>query len=149
MITSFDGEYSFLSNFAECEVIYESEFYPTVEHAYVAAKTSDLELRKVIQALEYPGQAKRFGRKLKLIDNFDLRKTNIMLGLLRQKFYQPKFRELLLNTGTETIIEGNTWNDQFWGATYDINSDKWVGKNMLGMYITSIRLELIIEEMLD
>ena len=63
MITSFKEEHDFLSNFAPVSVLFEGELYPSVEHAYVAAKTTDKELRKQVQKLEHAGKAKRFGRK--------------------------------------------------------------------------------------
>lgn len=38
MITSFEGKYSFLSNFYACQTEYHNVKYPTSEHAYQAAK---------------------------------------------------------------------------------------------------------------
>jgi len=40
MIDSFKGDFRFLSNFYPVNVDYEGIMYPTVEHAYVAAKNT-------------------------------------------------------------------------------------------------------------
>lgn len=37
-IKSFTGKYSFLSNFYPCKVLFEGVRYPSVEHAFQAAK---------------------------------------------------------------------------------------------------------------
>jgi predicted NAD-dependent protein-ADP-ribosyltransferase YbiA (DUF1768 family) len=38
-IVSFDGKYEFLSNFAPVTIHFDGHEYPSVEHAYQAAKT--------------------------------------------------------------------------------------------------------------
>jgi predicted NAD-dependent protein-ADP-ribosyltransferase YbiA (DUF1768 family) len=48
MISPFKGQYDFLSNFYLAPVLYARRPYPTVEHAYQAAKTKDLEARASI-----------------------------------------------------------------------------------------------------
>lgn len=40
-IDKFRGEYFFLSNFAPCKVTYKGKVFPTVEHAFQAAKCLD------------------------------------------------------------------------------------------------------------
>jgi predicted NAD-dependent protein-ADP-ribosyltransferase YbiA (DUF1768 family) len=45
-IKGFFNEYRFLSNFHMTDIEYEGEVYPSVECAYMAAKTLDKELRK-------------------------------------------------------------------------------------------------------
>ena len=52
MITSFSGEYRFLSNFWIHPILFEGMIYPSNEHAYVAAKTIVLSERELIQKLE-------------------------------------------------------------------------------------------------
>src|SRR3954468_6821071 len=53
-IDSFQGEYRFLSNFWPAGVEFEGITYPTAEHAYQAAKTLDVALRKRIAAEPTP-----------------------------------------------------------------------------------------------
>ena len=61
-----------------------------------------------------------------------------MKELLRRKFSIPYLRDLLLNTENATLIEGNTWNDTFWGI--DLKTGK--GQNHLGKLLMEIREEL-------
>src|SRR3954471_9721610 len=63
-IDSFQGPYRFLSNFWPVTVVYEREKYPSVEHAYQAAKTLSLDDRKRIASLPTAAEAKNEGRKL-------------------------------------------------------------------------------------
>ena len=48
-IDSFHGVYRFLSNFWPAQVALDGIVYPTVEHAYVAAKTIDTIVRMEIK----------------------------------------------------------------------------------------------------
>ena len=51
-ITEFQNEYRFLSNFWPAVVKYDGMVFQTVEAAYVAAKTTDMNLRKQIQLIQ-------------------------------------------------------------------------------------------------
>jgi len=62
-INTFRGKYRFLSNFYYAEVNYEGIRYPTVEHAYQAAKTLSTDIRLKISKTDTPGAAKHLGRK--------------------------------------------------------------------------------------
>ncbi len=136
-IKEFQGEHRFLSNFWPAEVELDGIKYPTIEHAYQAAKTLDEERRKVIQAQTTPGEAKRAGRKVKIRPDWEDVKIGIMLDLVRQKFTNNvKLRNRLLATGDEELIEGNTWGDTFWGRC------KGIGQNNLGKILMKIRKEL-------
>jgi len=134
-IDSFDGKYAFLSNFYPCEVRYEGEYFPSVEHAYQAAKAPQAE-RGRFKAGVTPGQAKKLGKIFKPED-WHNRKVAIMSSLLQQKFHQRNaLAELLVETGDAELIEGNTWGDTFWGVC------NGVGSNMLGQMLMRERDEL-------
>lgn len=62
IINSFHGDHSFLSNFHPATVILDGTQYPTVEHAYQAAKTLDIDERDRIRQVATAGHAKRMGR---------------------------------------------------------------------------------------
>lgn len=144
VIDSFQGEARWLSNFWLVDVVFEDELYPSVEHAYVAAKTTDLNLRKTIAALQTPGAAKRAGRSLTIRDDWDAIKLKVMETLIRQKFQHVGLRRRLLETGQSLLIEGNTWGDQFWGMTWQEGAiPGWVGANNLGRIIMRVRDEWI------
>jgi ribA/ribD-fused uncharacterized protein len=136
-IKEFQGENRFLSNFWDAKVVLDGVTYPTVEHAYQAAKTLDKERRKVIQAQPTPGKAKRAGQRVKIRSDWENVKVGIMLDLVRQKFKNNvKLKNRLLATGSEELIEGNTWGDTFWGRC------RGVGKNHLGKILMKVRSEL-------
>lgn len=146
MITEFTGEYRWLSNFVPAEVTFEGWTYPTVEHAYVAAKTLDLLVREDIRNTNSPGQVKRFGRKVVLRPDWEEVKLGIMEDLLRQKFAIPQYKESLVTTAGQIIIEGNWWHDNFWGVCKCGKCYlKRAGQNNLGEMIVKIREELIYE----
>ena len=133
-ITSFDGEYRFLSNFYPCGVLLDGQLYPSVEHAYQAAKF-DLPLRGPFQHLRTAGQAKCFakGMPAERRPDWDLVKVGIMHTLLVQKFSRHDLRAKLLATDPFHLEEGNTWNDTFWGTC------NGKGKNHLGLLLMKIR----------
>lgn len=137
-IDRFEGEYEFLSNFSESLIIYERLFYSTVEHAYQAAKTLDFEKRELISKAKNPDVAKSMGRKLQLRNDWEEIKLNIMLTLVRKKFYYIKdLKKKLLDTSDNILIEGNYWKDTFWGVC------DGKGENHLGKILMQVRKELL------
>ena len=54
--------------------------YPTVEHAYQAAKTLDEDGRKAILEAPTPGKAKRMGRKVRMRPDWEDVKLSVMGG---------------------------------------------------------------------
>jgi ribA/ribD-fused uncharacterized protein len=138
MIESFQGEYRFLSNFWHAGVIYDGYAFPTSENAYQYAK---LEPSCVTEQdvsdfqLATPGKAKRMGQKLTIREDWTDVKIGIMEEILRSKFEDAVLGWWLTETGTQTIVEGNTWNDTFWGVC------NGVGSNHLGKLLMKIRKE--------
>jgi predicted NAD-dependent protein-ADP-ribosyltransferase YbiA (DUF1768 family) len=78
-IESFTGPFRFLSNFYMCEIIHEGRFYPSVEHAYQAAKTNDPGAKAAIRFSASPGRAKYEGKKVILRPDWEQVKQDIML----------------------------------------------------------------------
>lgn len=147
-ITSFTGQYSFLSNFDFCIVSYKGEKYITVEHAFQAAKTQNLKDRKKIQTTISPGHAKRIGQKVVLINNWELYKLYIMEFLLVQKFVEnEKLLYRLIATDKKTLTEFNAWHDNYWGVCICIACQKkQISKkdsNHLGKLLMKIRKVLL------
>ena len=64
MISEFQKEYRWLSNFWPCLIEFEGKIYPSVEHAYQAAKCcpNDWDRHQILHA-KTPGDAKRFGKR--------------------------------------------------------------------------------------
>lgn len=134
-ILGFNGEYRWLSNFYPVKISYEGDLYPSVEHAYVAAKTTNPNQRRLIPNMT-AGYAKKYGRQIQIRDDWDVVKSDIMFGLLAEKFSQKKFIELLLSTNNMYLEETNTWGDTYWGVC------NGVGENRLGKMLMEIRCTL-------
>ena len=133
IIDSFHGEYAFLSNYYDSPIFYDGILYPTVGHAFQAAKTTVFIQRIIIANKKTPGQAKCAGRKVTLRDNWDDIKLYIMKELIILKFTNPKLKSALLNTKDAELIERNTWNDTYWGICNGI------GENHLGKILMEVR----------
>ena len=136
MINKFEGDYAFLSNFYYSPFIYRGRQYPTVEHFFQAHKAKTEEDFIMILLEATPGGAKRAGRKVNLREDWEEVKDSLMLEALRAKFSIQGLREKLLATGNEELIEGNHWNDTYWGVCNGI------GKNMLGKLLMQVREEI-------
>ena len=136
-IALFDGKHAFLSNFYASPVTYECVVYPTVEHAFQAAKALTPTERLPVLMAKTPGIAKRLGRKVALRPGWDAMRIDVMRQLLREKF-RPEcvLAEKLLATGDAELVEGNTWGDHFWGVC------RGSGENWLGRLLMDIRTEL-------
>lgn len=138
MIDSFDGAYTWLSNFYPHVVFYDGINYPSAEHAFQAAKTLNAYDRALIKECPNPGKAKRMGREVTLRPNWEDIKVDIMYEVLREKFKRNPLKQKLMDTGTEELVEGNNWNDKEWGV---VNGK---GKNKLGKVLMRVREELIV-----
>jgi ribA/ribD-fused uncharacterized protein len=149
MIDKFSGAYRFLSNFYPAEVHLDGVAWPSVEHAYQAAKIwegsfsslSVAKAREVYIRGKTAGGAKKMGSELNLKGKrrpeWEKVSLKIMEDLVREKFTtDPMIRLQLMATSQEELVEGNTWNDTFWGVC------DGVGENHLGRILMKVRAEL-------
>ncbi|MGL5775335.1 MAG: NADAR family protein [Aeromonas veronii] len=132
----FFGEWRFLSNFHPATVVMDGVEYPTVEHAYQAAKSNCHNTRIWVRDMPTAGAAKKAGRKITVRPDWDDVKVTVMIGLTIQKFNNPHLAEMLRGTGSRRIEEINTWGDTFWGTC------KGVGENRLGKILMDVRSKL-------
>lgn len=136
-IAQFSGKYRFLSNFWQVHIDYEGMIYPSVEHAFQAAKTVSQTDRIRIRQAPTSGEAKRLGRQVTLRNNWDTIKFTVMHRLVKQKFSDSgELQDMLLATGDRKLVEGNWWGDTIWGVC------KGVGENHLGYILMAVREEL-------
>lgn len=145
-IDEFQGDYRFLSNFWPAPVTFDEIEYPSVEHAYQAAKTLDPDERRRIAALATPAEAKTAGRALASRGlqraDWEQVKVDVMEQCVREKFTRhADLRAKLLATGDAELIEGNDWGDRVWGVSPP-PSRGGVGENRLGKILMSVRDEL-------
>lgn len=135
-IKGFFNRYRFLSNFYPSPIFHEGIEYPTVEHAYQAAKTDEKLLKQLISKMATPAEAKRAGRMLRRADWYKV-SLKIMEELIRLKFgFNSDLRYRLLRTGDAYLEETNTWGDKFYGVC------DGEGENHLGKILMKIRDEL-------
>lgn len=134
-IFGFTGKYRFLSNFYPSQVSLDGVSYPTVEHAYQAAKTFNPYEREYVRSRATPAAAKRAGKQFfRMRPDWDDVKVQTMKYLLMQKFMGYHDLSLqLYQTGDIYIEETNTWNDTFWGVC------NGKGQNVLGNLLMEIR----------
>ncbi|OLP87949.1 Swarming motility protein YbiA [Symbiodinium microadriaticum] len=133
-VERFQGPYKFLSNFFWSQLDYEGLCYPSVEHAFQAAK-----LRRNEERLAWGftgsvsfGEAKRLGRQVPLREDWKEIREKVMASCLSAKFADPSLREKLLRTGERELIDGHSGSpDLIWG--YHIPSQK--GENRLGILL--------------
>lgn len=135
-ITKFRGVNSFLSNFYYSPVYYNGIRFSTVEHAFQAAKSNDVKTQKLFAIIPTPEEAKKFGKTIRLREDWETVKVSIMKDLLKQKFSKSPLKEMLMNTNGIELIEGNTHGDVYWGV---VNGK---GKNTLGKLLMEVRREL-------
>ena len=135
MIKEFRGPYRFLSNFILCDIWLDSIKYPSVEHAYQAAKTLNKTQRHFIRTANSAGEAKRRGQKATLRIDWEDIKISVMEDLVKQKFTHPELKKQLLATGDKFLQEGNNWHDTFWGIDLKRNT----GFNHLGRILMKVR----------
>ena len=145
IISGFFGSYRYLSNFWPALVEWKGLTFPSVEVAYQAAKCVNPEGMADFLKLT-PAEAKRLGNKVSVdLKEWEYRKYQVMHYLLMQKFSRHvDLRRLLQRTGTKTLIEANSWKDQWWGVYYsfDAQAKEWIcvgGKNRLGEALENVR----------
>lgn len=139
MITEFQNEYRWLSNFAPVKIKLDGLEFPSVEHAYMSAKSDEEEWKKFCSnSNNTAGDVKRKSRTIKLKDNWNEIKLEVMANCIEQKFNTEPYRTKLLETNDEFLQEGNRWNDKFWGVCLKTNK----GENHLGKLIMSVRSAL-------
>ena len=141
VIDRFTGPYAFLSNFHPCRVTFYGMTFPSVEAAFQAAKCADHRDRAQFLAMT-PEQAKRFGRQIRMRDDWDARKLTIMHNLLVHKFSEnPDLIPKLLATGGAVLVEGNTWHDNYWGCCTCSRCGGRRGRNNLGRLLMELRAD--------
>jgi ribA/ribD-fused uncharacterized protein len=139
-VTEFRGAWAGLSNFYPSPILmpgYPLWLWPSGEYAFQAWKEHSSQHWTAVIAAATPAEAKRLGRACSLRPDWDQRKKRVMFDVVWAKFTQHEdLRVMLLATGDAVLIEGNTWNDQYWGRC---NGE---GHNYLGRILMAVRMLL-------
>lgn len=143
-ITSFRGNYHFLSNFSPYKIIItdtKSSYkgtWKTAEHLFQAMKTQDASYINAIYNTDNPKDAKKLGREAPLRSNWNDVKDDVMYFVVKEKFTQNlDIQKKLIETGDEELVEGNWWGDTYWGVC------NGKGLNKLGKILMQVRSKLI------
>lgn len=126
VVKEFTGEYFFLSNFCEGQFEWRNMTFRTAEHAFQAAKGYHIPEPRINDMRDYmdkvidsptPAKAKYAGRSVTIdIKSWDDQKVWYMREIVHAKFTQVQgIAGQLVNTGAMMLVEGNDWNDTFWG----------------------------------
>ena len=138
MINSFRNEYFFLSNFYPCEITdpLTGLTFQNAEAMFQSYKCISLEERERFCNLSAK-DAKALGRRVKLRTDLDWNENRdlFMFSTLVAKFTQhPQLMKKLEKTHPHDLVEGNTWNDTYWGVC------NGKGENRLGELLMDIRI---------
>lgn len=127
---------TFLSNFYESKLVYKGLAFRNAEAAYQASKCKYPE-RKEKFCNVAGWEAKELGKTVELRSDWNEVKLRTMYEVVSAKFAQnPDLWQMLADTGDEEIVEGNYWNDTYWGVC------NGVGENHLGKILMWIRNEI-------
>ena len=137
-ILEFKNEYSFLSLNWIVDIKYQDLIYPSVQHAYQAAKFPEGSQRRLeIRDATTPGKAKRIGSRVSGVNpNWSNLKLTVMMDLLREKFKNKECRDLLLSTRGRRLVAGSYERNTYWGIY------KGKGSNHLGNLLMLEREEI-------
>jgi predicted NAD-dependent protein-ADP-ribosyltransferase YbiA (DUF1768 family) len=144
-----------LNNNYPSPIRYEGLIFPTVWHAYLAAKTSDTNIKREIAATSVGGSFSHVATRVVQQIGFHGPETmekllNIKFGLTVQDLNitaQMHLAKQLVGTGLQILEHGNHGCDIDWGMCYcsrhTINSDlepiRATGQNQLGKLLMKIR----------
>lgn len=141
MITTFRGEYGFLSNFYVTPVILKGVTYTSSEHAYMSAKSDEPQWKAYcINPNISASDVKANSKHIRYVDNWHKMKISVMKECLESKFENPFLRAKLLATGDQNIQEGNFHKDRFWGVDLSVTPN--IGENHLGRLLMELRKEI-------
>lgn len=152
VIDRFEGPFLFLSNFYPGNVFLWDMQFHTAEHAYQYEKirpyTSPVELAHIM-SIKDPGKFKRTVKRFlhdypywqrPQQEQWDRVKVDHMRKVLQQKFSNVTLHDKLMDTRPLELIEGNMWNDAFWGVPLDKHGNRTKpGLNWLGKLLMELR----------
>lgn len=129
-------EHDYLNNnyVTEVPIKYAGIQFPTVEHAFQAAKSDDPEHHKAVAQADIT-KARELGKTCHLVDGWNEKRLSIMTYLVRQKFFSnPDLQEKLMQTNDALIRQVGP--DKFWGV-FELSG----GQNHMGKILMDVRKE--------
>lgn len=124
----------FLTNNFRCRVEFNGRIYPSVTHAFLAARSMHPADHRAIAACRYISQAVAKAREITMVRPYWVKcRHGIMLGLLESKFSDQFLGRLLVKTHPRPLIATGT--DPYW----ELNIPTGAGENQLGILLTIVR----------
>ena len=141
IINDFDGEeeYEYLSNFYPAKFTLIDIEFSNVEQYFQYMKAmffNDVETANKILQTSSPSIAKSLGREIENFDEYEWERKNIQImydGVLAKFLQNKDLAYNLLQTGSSLLVEGNQWQDDYWGV---VNGE---GQNNLGIILMRVR----------
>jgi hypothetical protein len=122
-----------LSNFYPSSFELDGRWWRTVEHYVQAKKSLDESEQELIRNTHKTTTIKKLVDSMKIRDDWEEVREDIVYKALKAKFTQnKKLKMLLLSTGTCDLMEDSP-TDMYWGGR---------GKNRLGELLKTLRTEL-------
>lgn len=129
-------KYGDFSNFSKHGIEMQGKWYRTVEHYFQAQKFENTEHSEKVRMVATAKVAANLGRSrdVPIRADWETVKDEVMYQAVLTKFRtHEKIRDLLLSTGSETIVE-NAKGDFYWGCGQDGS-----GQNKLGQILMEVR----------
>ena len=140
-IDSFTGYFDFMHNNFQTPVYYDGILYPSVTHAYHAARTCDEVTRRAILNAETFQILGNIAIRIEDPSGWQERKVKVMEQLLRDKFRRSKeLQDKLRMTENRELVmtyQEEKKNNLYWGVV------KGKGQNQLGRILMKIRDDLL------
>ena len=130
---TFEGKWvkNWFSNMIECPITINDITYRSVENYYQAMKSLNVDEHKKI-AVMTPSKSKYYTRSIKIREDWNDVKGLFMFKGLKEKFNILEWKEKLLATGTDEIVEWNNWGDVYWGRSiYTLKGENHLGKLLM------------------
>jgi N-glycosidase YbiA len=131
--------YGCFSNFSAHGFELDNLWWPTSEHYFQAQKFIGSSQFELVRLAPSPKEAADLGRDrtFPLRSDWNTVKDDLMARAVLRKFkIHPDIRRILIETGTEDIVE-DAPGDYYWGCGVDRT-----GQNKLGLILMAVREQL-------
>lgn len=142
VVSSFRGEWACFSNFFPRAITVAGVRYPSVEHFFQCSKCTDLVEKENIRQCATPTEAKHLGRAARCRPDWNDVRVKAMYTGVKAKFVQHADLRAVLLATDNTIVEGNTRHNNFWGQCDCYDCQHVTSKNFLGRILMKVRTEL-------
>jgi ribA/ribD-fused uncharacterized protein len=143
-IDNFSGYFEFLSNNFLTPIYFEGILFPSVSHAFHAARSTDDNTRKAILNAESLIAVSKIAKRIEDPADWPSKRVKVMEQLIRDKFRRSKeLQEKLKATQNREIVmtyDEESAGNIFWGVVKG-KADK--GQNQLGRILMIIRQDLV------